>query len=100
MKLHCREQPSRWVTVVFSAEIPRIKLVVVDPQSLLREALSALLHGAEGIDVVEVVGAAPELISCAQQDARWTSCYFGSIPRHQNRLRSCKSCRALSNTAA
>ena len=63
MKLHCREQPSRWVTVVFSAEIPRIKLVVVDPQSLLREALSALLHGAEGIDVVEVVGAAPELIS-------------------------------------
>ena len=52
---------------MFSAEIPRIKLVVVDPQSLLREALSALLHGAEGIDVVEVVGAAPELISALKK---------------------------------
>src|SRR5262245_54333164 len=39
-----------------------IKLVVVDPQSLVREALSALLNGASGIDVVDAVGAAPELI--------------------------------------
>ena len=52
---------------MFSAEIPRIKLVVVDPQSLLREALSALLHGAEGIDVVEVAGAASELISALKK---------------------------------
>lgn len=47
---------------MFSAEITCIKLVVVDPQSLVREALSALLNGADGIDVVETVGAAPQLI--------------------------------------
>jgi two-component system, NarL family, nitrate/nitrite response regulator NarL len=52
---------------VFSAEITGIKLVVVDPQSLVREALSALLNGAEGIDVVDAVGAAPELIAALKK---------------------------------
>jgi DNA-binding NarL/FixJ family response regulator len=47
---------------VLGTEDSSIGLVVVDSQSLIREALSTLLNGAEGIDVVEGVGAAPELI--------------------------------------
>jgi two-component system nitrate/nitrite response regulator NarL len=47
---------------VSGAEVSSIKLIVVDSQSLIREAFTALLNGAEDIDVVERVGAAPDLI--------------------------------------
>jgi DNA-binding NarL/FixJ family response regulator len=68
VKLQPRRTPSG-IPVVFNAEITPIKLVVVDPQSLVREALTVLLHGAEGIDVVDAVGAAPELIPALKKTA-------------------------------
>jgi two-component system, NarL family, response regulator DegU len=47
-------------------ELSSIKVAIVDPQSLVREALAALLNAAEGIRVVASIGSAPDVVPTLQ----------------------------------
>jgi DNA-binding NarL/FixJ family response regulator len=47
-------------------ELSSIKVAIVDPQSLVREALAALLNAADGISVVASIGNAPDVVPTLQ----------------------------------
>jgi two-component system, NarL family, response regulator DegU len=58
--------PSFWEPPKVYTELSSIKVAIVDPQSLVREALAALLNAADGISVVASIGSAPDVVPTLQ----------------------------------